>query len=169
MQVHIETSTPGADIFYNLDLVMTPSSAWTQYLGGGITFYPGVHRLRAVARKERWMQSEQAVRQYQVYQNITAIELGEQVQGIISPGEYQYYVTRIWNVRTDILVTINRFFGLTDIFLSAYTMRIVESNLTRKFACLAACLIPGRIDYFFCQCPNMSERKVMWFLGYPAI
>jgi hypothetical protein len=93
------------------------------------------------------MESEETVRQYQVYQNITAIDLGEQVQGIISPGEYKYYTTRIWNVRTDILVTINRFFGLTDIFLSAYTMRIVESNLTREFACLAACLLPHRIKF----------------------
>lgn len=88
------------------------------------------------------MESEETTRQYEVYQNITSIDLNQQVQGIISPREYKYYVTRIWNVRTDILVTINRFFGLTDIFLSAHTMRIVESNLTSESAassCLPAC------------------------------
>jgi hypothetical protein len=131
VNITASVSDPNATILYSRSLNRPPPGDWQQYTQP-LQLRAGVHRVTMYAMKPEWTDSMLTTGVYEVLQAIEPLGFGQQRIMTLNPGAYRFYRLNVTNMRSDIVISVTSFFGITDIALSGHVLRPTELNGDNK-------------------------------------
>jgi hypothetical protein len=114
---------PLAQIWYAIAPTVGVIETWSYYNKTFSVEDVGVHWIHVQGRRAGYTDSRIVSDHFEVLERIRVVEPNSPFFETVEPGRYKYYTLNLTNVGTDVTVSITKFFGSVDIFLSARQRR----------------------------------------------
>jgi len=121
--ISLSIDNPRAEIWYAFAPSVGAIASWSYYNSTFSVEEVGMHWIHVQGRCAGYTDSNILSDHVEVLERIRIIEANTPFLETVDPGTYKYYTLNLTKVGTDVTVTITKFFGSVDIFLSARQRR----------------------------------------------
>ena len=97
--------------------------SWTRYTGTFSVSEVGMHWMHVKGRRNGYTDSIPVTEGFDVVERIRVVEPNKAFLDTVQPQRYKYYTLNLTEVGTDVTVSVNKFYGSVDLFLSARQRR----------------------------------------------
>ena len=136
--VSLQISDPDAQVWFAFAQSLGAVESWTRYAGAFSVSEVGVHWIHVKGVRSGYTDSDPVSDYFEVLQRIRVVAPNEPFLDTVPPGAYRYYTLNLTKVHTDVTVTVKKFFGAVDIFLSARQRRPSLHNHSLSAVSMAA-------------------------------
>ncbi|MDB4339372.1 chitobiase/beta-hexosaminidase C-terminal domain-containing protein [bacterium] len=121
--IHLYIDDPLAELWYAFAKSLAMVESWTRYTGNFSVTEVGVHWIHVQGRRRFYTHSFPVTDRFEVLQRISVVQPNVPFLHSVQPGRYVYFTLNLTTVGTDVTVSVDKFFGSVDLFLSARQRR----------------------------------------------
>jgi hypothetical protein len=135
--VTLKIDDPLANIWYAFAPSLGAVGSWYLYAGTFHVTVVGVHWIHIVGKREGYTDSFPTSDHFEVLQQINVVEPNVPFLQTVQPGQYLYWTLNLTEVGTDVTVSVSKFFGSVDLFLSTRQRRPSLRNYSLSAASMS--------------------------------